>query len=70
MLLSNLSETFYGVNAMTDLIIALFLIATSALVGLLAMVSLAAGVPGMGWVALGCVACFVGGWAIVATELS
>jgi len=55
---------------MTDLIIALFLIATSALVGLLAMFSLAAGVPGMGWVALGCVACFVGGWAIIATELS
>jgi hypothetical protein len=70
MLLSTFSKTFYGVNTMIDFIIALFLIVTSAVIGLLSVMSLAAGVPGMGWVALGCVACFVGGWAIIATELS
>ena len=55
---------------MIDFIIALFLIVTSAVIGLLSVMSLAAGVPGMGWVALGSVACFVGGWVIIATELS
>ena len=54
---------------MFDFIIALFLIVTSAIVGLLSVMSLANGVPGMGWVALGCAACFVGGWAMIAEEL-
>ena len=55
---------------MFDFIIALFLIVTSAIVGLLSVISLAEGVPSMGWVALGCAACFVGGWTILAKELS
>ena len=55
---------------MFDFVIALFLIVTSAIIGLLSVMSLANGVPGMGWVALGCAACFVGGWTILATELS
>ena len=55
---------------MIDFIIALFLIVTSAIVGLLSVMSLANGVPGMGWVALGAAACFVGGWAIVVKEFS
>jgi hypothetical protein len=53
---------------MFDFVIALFLIVTSAIVGLLSVMSLANGVPGMGWVALGCAACFIGGWAIIAEE--
>ena len=55
---------------MFDFVIALFLIVTSAIVGLLSVMSLANGVPDMGWVALGAAACFIGSWAIIATELS
>lgn len=53
-----------------DLIIALFLVMTSAIVGLMASVSLAAGVPGMPIIIIGCVACFVGGLVLFAKELS
>jgi len=54
----------------SDFIIALFIICTSAIVGMLATMSMAQGTQGMGYVLVGCVACFVGGWIIVAKELS
>ena len=54
---------------MIDFIIALFIMVTGALVGVMATVSLAAGVPGMGIVVVGCVACFIGGWIIIAKEM-
>ena len=54
----------------TDFIIALFIICTSAIVSILAIMSMAQGTQGMGYVLVGCVACFVGGWRIVAKELS
>jgi hypothetical protein len=54
----------------SDFIIALFIICTSALVSILATMSMAQGIQGMGYVLTGCIACFVGGWIIVAKELS
>jgi len=54
----------------SDFIIALFIICTSAIVSILAIMSMAQGTQGMGYVLVGCVACFVGGWIIVAKELS
>tara|TARA_R100001510_G_scaffold8605_1_gene6640 strand:+ start:488 stop:652 length:165 start_codon:yes stop_codon:yes gene_type:complete len=53
-----------------DFIIALFIVCTSALVGILAAVSAAAGVSGMTIVIVGCIACFIGGNVIIAKELS
>tara|TARA_R110000824_G_scaffold399660_4_gene605418 strand:+ start:1053 stop:1217 length:165 start_codon:yes stop_codon:yes gene_type:complete len=53
-----------------DVIIALFLVLTSALVGFMASASHAAGVQGMPIIIIGCAACFVGGWIIIAKELS
>ena len=54
----------------SDIVIALFIICTSAIVSILAIMSMAQGAQGMGYVLVGCVACFVGGWIIVAKELS
>ena len=53
-----------------DTIIAMFLIVTSAFVSVFSALAMADGVPGMGIVAVGCFACFVGGWIILAKELS
>jgi ABC-type uncharacterized transport system permease subunit len=52
-----------------DMIIALFIMVTGALVGVLSAVSFADGVPGMGIVMVGCIACFIGGWIIIAKEM-
>jgi hypothetical protein len=53
-----------------DTIIAMFLIATSAFVSVFSAVAMADGVSGMGIVAVGCFACFIGGWILLAKELS
>jgi len=53
-----------------DTIIAMFLIVTSAFVSVFSAVAMADGVPGMGIVAVGCFACFIGGWILLAKELS
>jgi len=53
-----------------DLIIALFLVMTSAIGGFMASVSHADGVHGMPIIIIGCAACFVGGWIIIGKELS
>ena len=54
----------------SDIVIALFIICTSAIVSILTIMSMAQGIQGMGYVLVGCIACFVGGWIIVAKELS
>ena len=51
---------------MSNILCGMFLSATSAIVGTLAFIDIA--MPNMGWVVLGCVACFVGGWALIAEE--
>ena len=53
-----------------DTIIAMFLIVTSAFVSVFSAVAMADGVQGMGIVAVGCFACFIGGWILLAKELS
>jgi hypothetical protein len=52
---------------MSNIFAGMFLATTSSVVGTLAFLDPS---PGMGWVMLGCLACFVGGWATVAMELS
>ena len=54
----------------SDIPIAMFIIITSAIVGLLSVIALADGQSGMGVIIIGCLACFVGGWIIVGEELS
>lgn len=53
-----------------NIIIALFIICTCAIVGLLAMLSHAAGVPGMTGIVIGSIIGFGGGFVLVAKELS
>lgn len=53
---------------LVDIIIAFFIIATGAFVGLGAILSMAQGTQGMGYVLGGCIACVIGGFAIVARE--
>ena len=50
--------------------IAMFIIITSAIVGLVSVIALADGQSGMGIIIIGCLACFVGGWVIVSEELN
>ena len=54
----------------SDIPIAMFIIITSAIVGLLSVIALADGQSGMGVIIIGCLACFVGGWVVVCEELS
>ena len=52
----------------SNIIIGMFIVITSAIVGLCATVSMVEGVQGMGYVLVGCMACFIGGWAAIAVE--
>lgn len=52
-----------------DTIIAMFLIVTSAFVSVFSALAMADGVPGMGIVTVGCIACFIGGWILFAKEM-
>lgn len=52
----------------SNIIIGMFIVITSAIVGLCATVSIAEGVQGMGYVLVGCMACFIGGWAAIVME--
>tara|TARA_R100000388_G_C7128906_1_gene104497 strand:+ start:348 stop:512 length:165 start_codon:yes stop_codon:yes gene_type:complete len=53
-----------------NILIALFIICTCTIVGVLAMVSYASGLAGMMYIVLGCLVGFAGGWIIIAEELS
>lgn len=54
----------------SNIIIGMFIVITSAIVGLGATMSMAQDVQGMGYVLVGCMACFVGGLVVVAMEFS
>jgi hypothetical protein len=54
----------------SNIVIGMFIAITSGIVGLLATTSMAQGIQGMGYVLTGCVACFVGGLAVIAMEFS
>lgn len=53
-----------------NIIIAILIIITSMVVGTLATISMAEGIQGMGYVLVGCMACFIGGWAVIAVEFA
>ena len=53
-----------------NILFAFFIIITCSIVGVLAMVSYASGLPGMMYIVLGCLVGFAAGWVIIAEELS
>ena len=63
-------DTFIGDFDMkiSNIVIGMFIAITSGIVGLGAIMSMTQSIQGMGYVLTGCVACFVGGLAVVAME--